>query len=361
VRLRLAAALVLVGMWPAIALAAPTVASIIDQAIEALRTQCYEARMRFATPLDGGAEQVVRIYHVAPDLYRVEPLINGQPGDIAYIENSDELVRLNLVNGRQEKLPKLQFSVSDLLTMKFLRDLGRLPGTTVLSGMVGSMNVLVLRQEPISQKPYKVTVGVDQSNFFPVYLLVTGDDGRRYVYYEMEEIKYRPPGQLPDKLFIIPPVKPQQRQAAPRGASKATLQANSPGTRTLPLYPMYLPDGYHLDAISMLNYVPGGDQAATPALVYQFEIYGPRLVDLISIFQTRSGAVDLRIRDVFNQENTGWVVREKGGWVVTVIGSLSMESLLKIVAGLAESEEDVKRLVDKTLTRDRILREASAD
>lgn len=360
-RLRLAAALVLLGMWPAIALAAPTVASIIDQAIDALRTQCYVARMRFATPLNGGVEQVVRIYHVAPDLYRVEPLIDGRPGDIAYIENSDELVRLSIVNGNQEKLAKLQFSVSDLLTMKFLRDLGRLPGTTVLSGMVGSMNVHVLRQEPIPEKPYTITVGVDQGNFFPVYLLVTGDEGRRYVYYEMEEIKYRRPEQLPDKLFVIPEVAPQQRAAAPRGASRAVPQANQPGTRTLPLYPTSLPDGYHLDAISMLNYVPGGDPAATPALVYQFEVYGPRLDDLISIFQTRAGDVDLRIKESYNQENAHWVLREKEGWVITVIGSLSMDSLLRIADGLGQKEEEVKRLVDKTLTRDRILREASAD
>ncbi|MCH7472915.1 hypothetical protein IIA79_08195, partial [bacterium] len=153
------------SLWPTWALATPSVEEIVSKAVEALRTTSYEARMKLVSHFEGGTEQVVRIYHVAPELYRVEQIVvgsfeapagagAGDPG-IVYIENAEELVR---IRGKVvETMPLRRFHLNDALAIKFLRDLGRYPGTTVLNGWVGQYEVHVLRQEMGPNKPYTIT------------------------------------------------------------------------------------------------------------------------------------------------------------------------------------------------------------
>jgi hypothetical protein len=351
--------------WPALAVAAPKVQEIVDKAIQAVHSQCYEARMRFLSQMDGGTEQTVHIYHLAPDLYRVIPLTNGADGDLAFVENAEELVRIRPSKSIVEQMPQRQFSLNDSLTVTFLRMLSTRPGTTVLNGKVASCKVYVLRQDGSRHAPYTITVGVDQTTFYPVFLSVGDTKGRKHVYYEMEAIEYVQRHQLRDELFIIPKSTTQQRMNAPRvspTAPKAQKGAstvdNDPQTKDLPLYPQWLPTGYRIEAISVLNYVPNG--AAEPVLVFQCEAYGPDN-DLISIFQTRSDKVNLKVSDSSNDSGRGYAMRERNGWVVTVIGKPGLDKLLRIADELDANDQRVLQLLRQTSERDRILQQFASE
>lgn len=350
--------------WPALAVAAPKVQDIVDKAIQAVHSQCYEARMRFLSEMDGGTEQVVHIYHLAPDLYRVEPLVNGAPGELAFIENAEELVRVRPSKGIVEQMPRRQFSLNDALTVTFLRMLITRPGTTVLNGMVASCKVYVLRQDGSSQAPYTITVGVDQTTYYPVFLSVSDNKGRKRVYYEMEAIEYVHYQQLRDSLFSIPQLTAQQRKPAPRvsptspGANKSASAAESDPYKDLPLYPQWLPTGYRIEAISVLNYTPS--DAPGPVLVFQCEAYGQDN-DLISIFQTRSDQVDLKVSDSCNQPGCGYAMRERDGWVITVIGDKGLDTLRRIADELDRNNQRVLQLLRQTSERDRIMQQFASD
>lgn len=352
---------------PVIAMAAPKVQEIVDKAIQAVNTQCYEARMRFMSQMDGGTEQIVHIYHLAPDLYRVEPLVNGAPGETAFIENAEELVRIRPSKSIVEQLPKRQFSLNDSLTVTFLRMLSTRPGTTVLSGMAASCKVYVLRQDGSNHAPYTITVGVDQNTYYPVFLSVSDAKGRKHVYYEMEAIEYVERHQLRDALFSYQKPATQQRMNAPQisrtapGAAKGTSAIDqNPDNVELPLYPQWLPVGYRVEAISVLNYIP--KDAEEPVLVYQCEAYGPDN-ELISIFQTRSDKVDLTVSDKCNGPGCGYAVRERDGWVITVIGGSKsrLDTLLRIADGLDVNKQRVLQLLRQTSERDRIMQQFAAD
>ncbi len=359
--------LVIALACPMLAFAAPSVKDIVVKAVQAVQTRCYEARMRFLSQIDGGTEQVVRVYHLAPDLFRVEPLVNGEPGSLAFIENGEQLVRLRLGKNVIEQMPQRQFSLNDSLTVTFLRMLSTRNGTVVLNGKVGTYNVYVLRQDGKREAPYTITVGVDQVTFYPVFLSVSDTRGRRLVYYEMEAIEYKQGHQLRDQLFEIPKNSTQRTLPAPRaGAQQAPGgAAEKSGSRVsnqrddgLPYYPTWLPTGYRVEAISVLSYTP--TDADSPVAVFQVEAYGPDN-DLISIFQTKSSAVDIDVSDTCNDAGCGFVMREHDGWVITVIGTLGTTRMLKIADQLGDNDQRVLQLLRQTRERDRILQQFASD
>jgi outer membrane lipoprotein-sorting protein len=362
-----ALSLLLALACPMLALAAPGVKDIVVKAVQAVQTQCYEARMRFLSQIDGGTEQVVRIYHLAPDLYRVEPLVNGEPGSLAFIENGQELVRMRLGKNVIEQMPQRQFSLNDSLTVTFLRMLSSRNGTAVLKGMVGSYSVYVLRQDGKRQAPYTITVGVDQTTFYPVFLSVSDTRGRRLVYYEMEAIEFKQAHQLRDELFEIPKNANQRTIPAPHAGNQQQPGAPSPKSSArvptardveLPLYPTWLPTGYRVEAISVLSYTPA--DADSPVPVFQVEAYGPNN-DLVSIFQTKSSGVSIKVSDTCNDSGCGFVMREHGGWVITVIGTLNTDRMLKIADQLGDNDQRVLQLLRQTRERDRILQQFASD
>lgn len=357
---RLALLLCTLLLWPAAALAADSVQQIVEAAVKALDTTCYEGRMRFLSQFEHGQEQTVHIFHVAPDLYRVTPLVKGKLGNQVYVENAEELVRMETGSEMVVELPQRQFSISDSLTMKFLRDLGTHPGTSVLDGIVGNYSVYVLRQDKLKEKPYTITVGVDKRNYFPLFLLVTDGDDKTRVYYEMEVIEYRKPNEINDSWFVIPDSRSQRiAPASPRPNQSLESTGGSGKTAsnaTLPMYPQWLPQGYQLEALSLLNYTPAGSSKSS--LVYQYEVFGPKLSDIISIFQTQNLALDFG--GECNQEDCGYFLLRKDSWLIAVLGGQELQILQRIAESLDRDNAAVSTLLDATTTRDHILRQATS-
>jgi outer membrane lipoprotein-sorting protein len=348
---RLGLLLLLLAALPTAALAAPSAKELVDAAVEALKGTSYKATMRFISFQDAGETREVNIYHVTPDLYRIERLHDGSSVGEVFIENGDELVRVT--KDRIVEMPQRQFSINDSLTTKFLRDLGTYPGTTVLKGMVGKTDVWVLRQDSIHEKPYTITVGLDKGTSFPLYLMVNDATGKPKVYYEMEQFERKKATDFPDKLFTVADGDRSGRQPAlARAASEL-----APG-EVLPLYPGWLPKSYRVEAISALQCplaLKSGKQHV--ARVYQIEVYGPRL-DLISIFQMRDGdcGFDLKSLDL---NNTGeFVVSQHGDWLVAVMGSLDRAELERMIERLQPEPAAIEQLLQLTAARDRVLAEA---
>ena len=367
-KLKLSWLILAVLIWPAMAQAAPDVAKLVDSAVKSLCTQCYQATMRFISPADPGSEQEAIIYHVAPELYRVEPLVNGKAGAFAYIENAEEAVRLDPKTGMVWIMPDRQFFTNDQLTKKFLRDLSRLPGTVVLTGMVGKVNVYILRQDATPTKPYMITVGIDQRNSFPIFLLVTDAQGERRVYYEMEGIEYLKSHQLRDDLFMITSDKSRRVQQAQRfeqhrqsSAVGGAAPAPQSAQRSLPLVPGWLPKDYHLEAISQLNYMPQLDGKLVAAPVYQCEAYGP-MSQLISIFMVQRDDVQMEVDEKeLNQPRTGYAIRVIDGWIIAVFGEQSLNDLLHIIEDMQSKPDIARKLILQTEARDQVLHEAMPD
>jgi hypothetical protein len=351
-------------LWPVAALAAPTVQQLVEKAVDALDSTSYEGRMRFLSQFEHGQELTVAIAHVAPDLYRVTPLVSGKPGDLYYIENAAELLRVTPSQGTVVSLPIRQFALSDALTVKFLRDLGTHSGTVVLDGTVGKYPVYALRQDAQKDKPYTITVGLDKQNYMPIFLLVTDGEGARRVYYEMESIDYRQHTEIADANFIAPAASsqpaPKQRSSVPalqlpNGPLPPSTEASrdDTGNGSLPLYPGWLPEGYRLEGVTLLNYAPEGQQ---PVLVYQFEIFGPRLDDMISVFQTSSEGMDFG-KDC-NEPDCGYYVEQRGPWFIAVLGSQQLKVLQRIADQLAADDAQLLPLLQQTMARDRIWQQA---
>ena len=372
-KLKLSWLLMAVLLWPAMAQAAPNVAKLVDEAVKSLCSQCYQAKMYFISPADPENEQQAMIYHVAPELYRVEPLVGGKAGVFAYIENAEEAVELDTKSGLVRILPDRQFFTNDQLTKKFLRDLSRLPGTVVLTGMVDKINVFILRQDATPSKPYMITVGLDQRNSFPIFLLVTDAQDTRRVYYEMRGIEYLKPHQLRDDLFTITSEKNRRitqtqrfEQHVQSAAAGKAAPAPQSGHQSLPLLPGKLPKGFRVEAISQLNYMPQLDGKLVPAPVFQCEAYGP-LSQLISIFMVRKEdlkmEIDEKAEKELNQPRTGYAIREKDGWVIAVFGDrdLSLNDLLEIIDGMKPDPENALKLLRQTQARDEVLQEAMPD
>ena len=343
---------------PLIAWAAPSGAEIIEKAVGALRSTCYEARASLLDQLDYGKQRTVHIYHVAPDLFCVKPLVNGAVGYEEYIENGAELVRLNRKEETLVRMPLRQFSINDAMTTKFLRELGKHQGTTVLDGMVGEYAVYALRQDVTKDKPYTITVGVDKRNYFPLFLLVTDYAGATRVYYEVKSIIYLTSEQISDEYFQIPVYGDKQMSKAPRAAgalpNQAALSTMAGGGQPLPLYPSYLPKGYVLEALSLVNYDNPGNG---PALVYHFEIYGPHLSDLLSVFQTQSTSLNL---SGMGQSGEGFFMTEHDSWIIAVLcSSLGLGDLSRVANGLKQNDAQVRQLLDQTAARDSLLSQAA--
>jgi len=345
----------LLALFPLTAHAAPAVGKIVNEAIKAVQKTSYSARLKFLSQIDNDSVREVRVSHLAPDLYHVEPLREGQPTGSYMVENASELVRIS--NGTVMQLPRRQFSLNDALTIKFLRDLGAMkPPTTVLSGRVGKYETWMLRQDMVINKPYIITVGIDKATWFPVFLLVIDGAGKARVYYEVEDINYKQPAELADSLFTVPESRGSMRlPRAPEGGH-ALMQAQAPqATPELPLFPQWLPSNYHVEALSLLRChhgVPGQDCA----LVYQLEAYGPELDDLVSIFQMKAGDEGRKaLSHLSSPQQSNYVLSEKNGWVIAVFGDLPHKQLRKIATQLSDSPDMVKPLLDQTSTRDGIL------
>lgn len=331
----------------------------IEKAIEALRATSYEARMNFLSPFDPGLEQQVLIFHVAPELYRVIPLEGGEEGNLVYIENAVELVRVR--GGFVETMPIRQFYNNDSMTIQFLRDLGRHEGTTLLAGLVGDQEVHILRQNTSQEKPYTITVGLDKANFFPLFLLVVDSEGKRRVYFEMEVVEYCKPGELKDDYFIpqgefakLPPPR-QKTSSALWAVGQLELEEELSGRgHNLPLVPLSssLPLGYTLESISRLDFPTksGGE----PALVFHLEIFGPR-GDVLSIFETQSDNFSLDAPQTSLAGEACYVLSSIDGWMVAAFGSLSAGDLLLIIEGLRIDNFKAAQLLDETLARQQFM------
>jgi hypothetical protein len=364
-------------LCPALALSAPKVDTLVEQAIKALKTKSYEARLRFTPHFETNSEQVVRIYHVAPDLYRVEPLASGLPISMYFIENAAELVKVTGSNGYEQvqELPERQYSVTDALTAKFLRDLGTHPGTVVLDGQYQGAAVYILRQDVTKEKPYLVTVGLRKDNSFPVFLDVIDGKGQQRMRNRYEWIRFRASNELKDALFTVPEPGAAKGNRAPRPQKARTFEAPpAPGARSddraasgaggsrsgilsadIPLFPLWLPKGFDLEAISVLEY------DKSPAPVYEFEVFGPRLDDMLSIVQMQCSELgNCDLDRMLAPKTGGYVIGKRDGWVVAVFGKLEKSELARVLEGLRQGhEESIVRLLSETHERDRMLQQAT--
>ncbi|MBN2081868.1 hypothetical protein JW859_06620 [bacterium] len=384
------------GSWAA----QPEVGELVDKAVKALKTTSYEARMHFYAQYDAGQEQTVHIYHVAPDLYHVEPLVKGQHGEWTYqgyylLENAQELLRI-VTDGKGnavviQELPERSFYLNDALTGKFLKDLARHEGTVVLDGAVGPegaaefIDVYQLRQLAYPEKPYTITIGLDKRNYFPVFLLVQDSDGVAKVYLKMEAIEYKKATEIPVKLFQTPKGSGQAAKRAPlveQNAPAATIvvpqeEADRDEARlmvqrapsaaaaevkpldyALPPYPARVPEGYYLESLNLLDYTGHGE----PALVYQFELFNPAAGDTLSIFVTQSDNFMVSSGDQgYNQPGLGYVLVQENEWLVAVFGDLSIDRLMDVADGLAPDYDRVEELLERTQLLDQMLDQLAVD
>lgn len=392
--------LVLVLAPLARALAAePSVGELVDKAVKALNTTCYEARMNYFAQHAEGEEQTVHIYHVAPDLYHVEVLKRDDhnhwnPKGFYYIENAAELVRV-MVNDDDEvvyveEMPERSFYLNTALACKFLRDLASHPGTVVLDGVVDGIDVYQLRQLAFPEKPYTITVGLDKRNYFPVFLLVNDSDQQARVYYKMEAIEYCDRSELDVALFKRPQVS-QKTQKAPRveqlpanaavlspgpenedGEARIQIQRMAPSKQTtqvvaeplnyaLPPYPEHLPAGYYLEGLHLLDYKAVDADDPNPILVYHFELFNPMASRTMSIFLTRSDEFGSDIDQALSSPDLGYIMQQQGDWLVAVFGDGSTQELQDVAAGLATDAEKVEELLSMTQARDNIVQKLNAD
>jgi outer membrane lipoprotein-sorting protein len=354
-------------LTPAAAQAAD-VQQLVDKAIAALEGTCYEARMKYISSLAGDEVQEVLIYHVSPDLYRVEPLANGEPSGISYIENGKELVRVDGTNGRTplaEPLPVRQFHLDDTLKAKFLSDLAQFQGTSVLQGTVGEFEVYVLRQDPHTQKPYTITVGLDKRNYFPLYLEVRDVEGRRRVYFEMTVIEYQPRLSFADSLFQVPKQAVAANQRAPRQPKLASNILASPNGATCPLPPFpkaaSLPDGFKVEGLTVLSYPSSKQGQHKQSMVFQYEILGPEPDDVMSLFLTQDLDVEFFMDKKDPEASFGYLVQKQGDWLVAVFADLPAKTLQAVIQGLQEQPDKARELIEVTQAREDIVQEALSD
>lgn len=371
------------GLAGPVLAAEPQVGELVEAAVAALKTTCYEARMHFFAQYDAGREHRVRIYHVAPDLYHVRPLAEDKHGvwleeDHYYLENAEELLLITQRPGGQDivsELPERSFYLNDALTGKFLRDLARYPGTTVRSGKVGTYDIHVLLQTAQPEKPYTITVGLDRDTHFPLYLLVNDSDGVESVYFEMEAIEYRSPQELDRRLFTPPALSSKNQQRGPRveqlpqaimelnapqGADQPSIQIQRSASNvdySLPPYPTNVPVGYLLEGLHLLDF-PTGDAAGDVALVYQFELFSPASGDTLSIFLTQTDELDLGTSMPFATVDGGYVAQRLDGWLVAIFGGLTPDELQLVAAGLTDDIIGVENLLELTKARDLVLQQA---
>ena len=390
------------ALWSAALAADRDVGQLVDAAVNALRTQSYEARVHFFGSTDDGGEQIVHIFHVAPELYHVRVMKLDHHGrleetGVRYIENGVEQVMV-VLDGADiiavEKMPQRTFYTRDALTIKFLRDLASHPGTVVLNGMVGSdadgegQPVYVLRQTKQPEKPYTITVGLDKECYFPLFLLVTNDNDAQRIYYEIEIIQYSETSDMDASLFVVPEKDSSKNfnqigsnqlspdsvvlQSSESTGDQAKVSLRRPSSAkaapeyeeevyNLPLYPKWLPDGYSVEGLRLLDYPTEVDGQRSTKLVYQFEILGPSESSALSIFQVQAGDLEFKADSIDATPDCGYLIRERDNWLVTVVGGLGPEVLEEIVDGLIVSDAKVADLLEMTRRQDLVQREVVAD
>jgi hypothetical protein len=389
--------LLVILLWapaPRALAAEPEVGELVENAVEALRTTCYEARMSYFASNASGEEQTVHIYHVAPDLYHVETLKRDEHGQwtpqgFYFIENADELLRVQLNRDNEvllvEELPERSFYLNATLAGKFLRDLARHPGTVVLDGVVDGLEVYQLRQLAFPEKPYTITVGLDKRNYFPVFLLVNDSDQQPRIYYKMEAIEYCSRDRLDVALFRRPQISAGQMRTAPRveqlapnaavlnpaaededGEARLQIQRSAPSKTAaealaepldyaLPPYPEYLPAGYYLEGLHLLDYKAVDSGAPEPILVYHFEVFSPVEGITLSIFLTQSDDFGFDMDQGYNMSSRGYIVQQQGDWLVAVFGDAPSGMLLDVAGGLEPDTERIEKLLTLTQARDNVL------
>jgi outer membrane lipoprotein-sorting protein len=353
---------------PAVAVAAD-VQKLVDKAIDALGNTCYEARMRYMPRLDSDEVQEVLIHHVAPDLYRVEPLVNGEPGGVYYIENGKELMRVDQSGGRTpivELLPLRQFHLDDTLKRNFLSELGKFQGTIVLNGSVGDYDVYVLRQDPHTQKPYTITVGLDKRNYFPLYLEVRDVNGKQRVYFEMTVIQYQPRLSFADSLFQVPRQAVAANSRAPRPPKQASniLSSNMTGpTCPLPPYPKAetLPSGYEVEGLTVLSYPRTEKGKQVQSMVFQYEILGPQPEDVMSLFLTQDLDVEFFMDSKDPDTTFGYLIQQQGDWLVAVFADQPAKVLQAVIKGLQADPNRTRELLEATQAREDIVQQALSE
>ena len=161
----------------------------------------------------------------------------------------------------------------------------------------------------------------------------------------MEAIEYLQPKDLPVAKFKLP--AEQQRVEGPRvQRSKAAAAAPAPGADAetlfcdcfpladqLPLYPGWLPAGFNVEGLLLLEYVPERGNFDQPSLVYQFEIFGPGLGDMLSLFQTRASEFGMNL-EASGALGQGVLVEQQGDWIIAIMGDQSTRVLQRIIDGL---------------------------
>lgn len=375
-RRTLAALALVLAVWPACAFAGD-VPALVEQAIKSLREKSYIGRLRYMTKPSTSDEAMVQIHHLAPDLYRITPVVQGLPiTSYYYVENAAELVK---IHGRiLHPQPERQYAINDSLTAKFLRDLGQYPGTELLDGSYMDVPLNILRKDVTPDKPYLITVGLRKDNGFPMFLQVVDAQGRMRLHNQFESITFVRPQELKDELFTVPEPKGEARAPRFQQSEIFALPAPAPAagggkardtgrgasgaqadiSADLPLYPSWLPGGYSLEAISVLDYAGG----KTPAVVYQLEAYGPRLDDMLSVFQMQCDELgDCNLSEALGPpDGRGYLMAKQGDWIVAVFGELPKAQLQKVLDGLdSDRSNDILRLLASTLERDRMLLKAT--
>jgi hypothetical protein len=197
------------------------------------------------------------------------------------------------------------------------------------------------------------------------------------VYYKMEAIEYVSAMDIKDYLFDIEALT-AKRQVSPRVNELAPQQFDTQGNQEegyslrlrspsaaadsigqqldLPLYPTNLPEGYHLDAITLLDCSPLAAYTGEEAVVYQLEIYGPR-GDLLSVFQTHLDDSGMEPGSVIAEESEKFVLQQVNGWLTIAFGSLPVSELEMVLDGLSDRDEQVRLLLEETKARDLVIQQ----
>ena len=147
----------------------------------------------------------------------------------------------------------------------------------------------------------------------------------------------------------------------PSKAGPAAAEVEYTEVYHLPLYPKWLPEGYSVEGLHLLNYQTSVDGEKSSKLVYQFEILGPLDGSALSIFEVRAEEMDFEADSVNTTAKSGYIIKERGDWLVTVVGGLPKEVLEQIVDGLAASDSQVADLLELTRRQDLLLREVTGD
>ncbi len=197
----------------------------------------------------------------------------------------------------------------------------------------------------------------------------------------MEAIEYKSSMDIKDHWFDISAISSNPPMATPRVNELAPQQFDTQGSQEegfslllrspsaaepdgadeeqqlqLPLYPTQLPEGYHLDAITLLDCSPLAAYTGEDAVVYQLEIYGPR-GDLLSVFQTHLDERALAPGERIAEESQRFVLQQVNGWLTAAFGSLSVAELEWVLEGLSGRDELVRQLLDETQARDLVVQQ----